>query len=94
MKNNKKREGGHRIRTTKMDAQVVPTPPLSLQPTHGWSDHPRVSRSALFGHRGWLSKIGVLHFSPTHFKKKDKIEKEGLKKRNREKINTKVGQPI
>ena len=51
-------------------------------------------RSALFGHRGWLSEIGVLHFSLTHLKKKDKIEKEGLKKRNREKINTKVGQPI
>ena len=54
--------------------------------------HPWVS--AQFRHRGWLSKIGVLFFSPTHFKKKDKIEKEGLKKRNREKINTKVGQPI
>ena len=29
-----------------------------------------------------------------HFKKKDEIEKDGLKNRNREKIDTKVGQAI
>ncbi len=53
----------------------------------GTIDQPRgagESRSALFGHRGWLSEIGVFFFSPTHFKKKNKKEgrerKRGIEK--------------
>ena len=61
----------------------------------GMIDHPRESMSALFRHRGWLSEIGVLQLIlKRRTKKKDEIEKEGLKKRNREKLDTKVGQAI
>ena len=35
MKNNKKREGGHRNRTTKMDAPVPPAHPWLVRPPQG-----------------------------------------------------------
>jgi hypothetical protein len=55
-------------------------------------DQPRESRSAQIRHRGWLSEIGVLqlHLKKTN-KKEGRDRKRGIEK---EKINTKVGQPI
>jgi hypothetical protein len=42
--------------------------------------------SAQFGHRGWLSEIGVILFSLIHFKKTNKKEgrerKRGIEKEN------------
>ena len=42
----------------------------------------------------WVSYFSLQFILKRRIKKKDEIEKEGLKKRNREKIDTKVGQPI
>jgi len=77
---------------TSMPKKCRPWPPGLVRISPGLVNR---KRSAQIRHRWWLSEMGVIQFIlKRRTKKKDEIEKDGLKKRTREKIDTKVGQSI